>query len=97
MPLSLTTSNEIMADVIYRHQLQIKHLQVAMDDTSNPNNRIRTLMKLEAELQDIRQGLYAAAYVAMAFETDNNRTTSPNANASEAAVAKRVRQRFRDG
>lgn len=96
MSLSPHICDEIIADIIRRHQRQILQLQ-SMADNNDPDweERFRDLLRLETDLVDIRQGLQAAAYIALSVKDQVPRTNSTHDGISQRAISKTARQRFR--
>ncbi len=98
MALSLKMSDEIIADIIARHERQIAQLQSLIGSPDNdPETHFRTLMTLEAGLQDIRQGLFAAAYVAIGCAAAAAPSQGGAVKTSTAAVMARAQHYFRQG
>lgn len=98
MSLSLEISQQIIANVIGRHQRQITELNMLLNTADlDPEACFRKLLKLEADLQDIRQGLYAAAYVSISCESDIGDGKGGDQKIGETANADRAKRRFREG
>lgn len=98
MSLSLEVSHQIIANVIGRHERQITELNALLNKADlDPDACFRAPIKREADLQDIRQGLYAAAYVSISCESDRMDRESGNQKIGDKANTDRAKPRFREG
>lgn len=98
MSLSPHMCDEIITDVIRRHQRQIMRLQ-SMVDAQDPDweERFRNLLRLEADLIDIRQGLQAAAYVALVAKEQAPPPDLARDSIAQKAISNTAIRRFRTG
>ncbi|MFZ2102389.1 MAG: hypothetical protein WAU86_17680 [Oricola sp.] len=98
MTLSPKICQEIITDVIRRHERQVAHLQSMVDDGAPDwEERFRDLLRLETELVDIRQGLQAAAYVALSAKEQTAPLSPPRNGIGQRATMSAARQRYRMG
>lgn len=97
MTLSIEIADAILSDVVMRHERQIGLLRsLAGNPDKEPDTYFRKILKIEADLQDIRQGLYAAAYVAVSCAISAAKQNDTGQKVSDAAISARARQYFRE-
>lgn len=97
MTLSLDLANDIVADVLDHCEQQVLDLKsLTSISADEPEAYMQLLTRLDARLLDIRQGLYAAAYVAIGSIPSANET-GRSRSLSETAIATRARRYFREG
>ncbi len=97
MALSLDLANDIIADVLTHCEQQVLDLRsLSLISTDEPEAYMQLLTRLDARLLDIRQGLYAAAYVAIGSVPSANET-GRSRSLSDTAIAARAKRYFREG
>lgn len=96
MTLLPTIAADIIEDIIRRHNRQIAELKaISTLAESDPEKLFQQLIRLEANLQDIRQGLYSAAYVALSCAGLDDRPKVTSSSIGDAAKTKRAQRSFR--